>query len=90
MHLHGVSEHTVNGAYYPLEAHMVHIPADEELDTATVSQALVIGIFLSPGAKARNKIMDIVQRYVGASHVRLMRVCKSRGRSPDGRTDWID
>ena len=66
MHLHGTSEHAVNAGYYPLEAHLVHIPADEELNPATVSQALVIGVFLSPG-KMSNKIIDIIQHYAGAS-----------------------
>jgi carbonic anhydrase len=67
MHLHGTSEHTVNGGYYPLEAHLVHIPAGEALNPATVSQALVIGVFLSPGAKTSNKVIDIIQHYPGAS-----------------------
>ena len=69
MHLHGQSEHTVNGGYYPLEAHLVHIPADEPLNPATVSQALVIGVFLTVGAKSSNKIIDIITHHAGASHV---------------------
>ena len=69
MHLHGQSEHTVNGAYYPLEAHMVHIPDGEPLNPATISQALVVGVFLSPGAKTSNRILNILTYYLGASYV---------------------
>ena len=56
MHIHGPSEHTVNGMYYPLEVHMVHIPNGATL--ATVNRALVLGIFLTPGPS--NKIFDIL------------------------------
>lgn len=62
MHVHTPSEHTVNGAYYPVEVHLVHIPYGEELNVNTVTQALVLGVFLSAG-KTSNKIMEIITHY---------------------------
>lgn len=42
-HFHRVSEHTVNGEHYPMEAHFVHQADDDSL--------AVIGVFLEEGAE---------------------------------------
>lgn len=48
IHLHGVSEHSVNGGYYPMEAHLVHLPegASPTDSNLAPSQVLVVGVFL--------------------------------------------
>lgn len=72
MHVHTPSEHTVNGAYYPVEVHLVHIPYGEELNLITVTQALVLGVFLSAG-KTSNKIMEIITHYPADEYEHLWR-----------------
>ena len=48
MHLHGPSEHTVKGIYYPIEIHLVHL--HEGVATADgPTKALVLGVFLTTG-----------------------------------------
>lgn len=48
MHVHGPSEHTVNGIYFPVEIHLVHLP--EGVSAADgPTKALVLGIFLTAG-----------------------------------------
>lgn len=51
MHIHGTSEHTVDGGYYPMEVHLVHVPAGSDpvhyKDSSTVPNGvLVLGVFL--------------------------------------------
>jgi carbonic anhydrase len=52
MHVHGPSEHAVNGMYYPLEAHLVHLPKE-----GSATRGLVLGLFLTPGKS--NSILSI-------------------------------
>ncbi len=57
MHVHGPSEHTVNGIYYPIEIHLVHLR--EGVATADgPTKALVLGVFL-PTGKA-NSFFDVL------------------------------
>lgn len=88
MHLHGVSEHTVNGGYYPLEVHLVHIPYEEALNTDTVTQALVLGVFLSPGAKTSNKILDIITHYPADDQEHLWRAVDIYNILPKNKAYW--
>ena len=49
-HFHAPSEHTLNGKFYPMEAHLVHQAADGEY--------AVLGIFIEEGD--RNEFMDVL------------------------------
>ncbi|MGL4388028.1 MAG: carbonic anhydrase family protein [Brevinema sp.] len=52
MHFHNNSEHTLNGKYYPLEGHIVHININDE------SELLVVGVFYDLGEK--NPAFDFI------------------------------
>ena len=54
MHVHAPSEHTVNGIYYPVEIHLVHVPDEPE----NAENALVLGMFLTQGKG--NSFFDIL------------------------------
>ena len=45
MHLHGPSEHTVNGRHFPMEAHLVHVSADKKI--------AVIAVFVEQGRASK-------------------------------------
>jgi carbonic anhydrase len=58
-HFHSHSEHSLNGEYFPLEAHLVHVTADNEI--------AVIGIWYKEGAEnpVLAKIYDKVPEKAG-------------------------
>jgi len=47
-HFHSYSEHTINGGYFPLEAHFVHINSNVALRN-TSEELSVIGVFYAEG-----------------------------------------
>lgn len=61
MHIHGTSEHSVDGGYYPMEVHLVHVPAGTnpvEFDPTTVPDSvLVLGVFLVSSRWSRGSLI---------------------------------
>lgn len=78
-HFHSLSEHSVNGKYYPMEAHLVHQAQDGEL--------AVVGVFLKEGEynKELQKIFKFMPVNVGDSSINHNFKINSNDLLPKGR-----
>lgn len=57
IHYHSPSEHTMDGGYFPLEAHHVHISSD--------GQILVIGVFVTVGTQVSEPASSYLSQVLG-------------------------
>jgi len=85
MHIHGPSEHTVNGIYFSAEVHLVHVPKGVAPSAAV--NALVLGVFLSPG-KANGLFRVLASQNASAGNVPLAKAVNPYSLIPQDKAYW--
>mmetsp|Transcript_40554 Transcript_40554/g.90130 ORF Transcript_40554/g.90130 Transcript_40554/m.90130 type:complete len:388 (-) Transcript_40554:1854-3017(-) len=61
-HFHANSEHTIKGAWYPLELHIVHVVPQSEMPGCPVSPGClsVTGIMFKVSTEVENPLLDVI------------------------------